>query len=300
VTERLLVTGCKGQLGSDLMRHLSGTFDVTGVDLNDFDLRERNTTLRFFESLGPAVVLHAAAYTDVDRCETDEDTATAVNVSGTANVAEACQTVGARMVYYSTDYVFDGRSETPYVETDTPNPQTAYGRTKLAGEKRVEETLEDFVILRLAWVYGFHGRNFVRTMLKLGYEQSRAVQRGEIIEPLKVVDDQVGNPTWTMEIARQTETILESDLRGIVHCTSAGETSWFGFARAIFDTLGLVVQMRPCPTREFPRPAPRPAYSSLENRRLKEAGINYMRDWRGALTEFLIGSKEALLSCNAT
>jgi dTDP-4-dehydrorhamnose reductase len=278
---------------------LGQRYAATGCDITEFDITDRLAVESFVGEISPAVVIHTAAFTDVDACESEKERAMAVNAAGTRNVAEACRAVGARMVYFSTDYVFDGKKEAPYIEEDPPQPLTVYGRSKLEGERHVQEIVEDHVILRLAWVYGYYGRNFARTMIKLGYEQTRAVQRGEIISPLKVVNDQTGNPTWTREIARQTAAVLKGNHGGLFHCTADGYDSWYGFAQQIFETLGMTVLLRPCATTEFPRPAPRPAYSALENRRLKQAGIDSMRPWREALNDFLLSKKETLLSCDA-
>ncbi len=285
--EKLLITGCRGQLGRDLISILSQEYDVIGIDLNDADICDRTAISSVIERIRPHVVLHTAAYTDVDGCESDQERATAVNAVGTRNVALACKEVSAWMIYYSTDYVFDGFNDKPYTEADKTNPQTVYGKSKLAGEEAVLTKLEDAVIMRIAWVYGQYGKNFVRTMLKLGREQLRATQRGEIAEPLNIVDDQFGNPTWTVDVVRQTEAILESDIRGVVHATSDGEVSWFGLAKAVFEITDQSVLMRPCTTANYPLPAPRPRRSSLENARLKQLGLNLMRPYRAALQEFL-------------
>ncbi|TET95057.1 MAG: dTDP-4-dehydrorhamnose reductase [Candidatus Zixiibacteriota bacterium] len=293
-TRRILVTGCRGQLGTGLTELLKGEYAVRGVDIQDFDIREYDRVLGCLKEIKPEVVLHTAAYTDVDGCETNREAAISINAEGTENIARACREVKAKLIYYSTDYVFDGAKSTPYIESDTTNPQTHYGRSKLEGEEAVASLLDDYVILRIAWLYGRVGRNFVRTMVQLGFRQMQQSRQGEIITPLKVVDDQFGNPCWTLEIARQTRVILASDLTGVFHATSEGETSWYGFAHMIFEKLNMPVQVRPCPTEEFPRPAPRPKRSSLENKHLKETGLNVMRLWDIALAEFLDQRGESL------
>jgi dTDP-4-dehydrorhamnose reductase len=284
---RILVTGHRGQLGSDLVTFLAAEHQVSGVDLPEVDITDLNQVLSAVRQFRPDVVIHAAAYTDVDGCESDSDTAFRVNSDGTWNVAQACADLGCRLIYYSTDYVFDGTKTTPYVETDLPNPKTVYGKSKLGGEEAILESIDDFAVLRIAWVYGLHGRNFVKTMIRLGMRQLADRRAGKPISPLNVVNDQIGNPTWTEEIVRQTAVVIDHDIQGTIHATSEGEASWYEFAREIFDTLGMDVDLRPCPTSEFPRPAPRPARSSLENARLKKAGCNVMRDYRAALEEFL-------------
>lgn len=288
--DRVLITGCRGQLGRDLIAHLDEKHDVVGVDFDDFDITNRQAVNDAWDHYRPSTVLHAAAYTDVDGCETNRLTAMSVNGEGTANVAMASKRYEARLVYYSTDYVFDGTSHHAYVEEATPNPRTVYGQSKLAGEKAVAAASEDNVIVRIAWLYGRHGGNFVKTMLRLGQEQLRG-ERGE----LRVVDDQSGSPTWTVEVARQTEAILNSDIHGIVHATSEGSTSWYGLTREIFRLAGMKVDVSPCTTAEFPRPAPRPANSVLLNRRLRQHGLLVMKPWDEALSEFMESNGKALL-----
>jgi dTDP-4-dehydrorhamnose reductase len=281
---KILVTGHRGQLGTDLIRGLAAGNRVTGIDLPEVDITDLSQVLSAVRLARPDVVIHAAAYTDVDGCESSRETAFAVNRDGTWNVAQACAELGARMVYFSTDYVFDGDKSTAYVETDVPNPRTVYGQSKLAGEEAVRELLDNYVIFRIAWVYGRYGKNFVKTMIRLG---KRQLGEGAKAGPLRVVDDQFGNPTWTVDIVRQTAAVLDTDLRGILHATSEGETTWFRLARDIFAFLKLDVSVEPCTTAEYPRPASRPHRSALENARLKQAGSNVMREYRKALEEFL-------------
>lgn len=295
VSEKILVTGARGQLGTDLVTVLSRNFPVIGLDIDDFDLTNPQHVDEMFGIHKPKVVIHAAAFTDVDRCESEPDLAMRVNAEAAGLVARACRESEAHMIYYSTDYVFDGASRSPYLESDTPNPQTAYGRSKLEGEHRVAAEMDNHCILRLAWVFGAHGRNFVKTMVRLGRDQIAKRERGEAVSPIRVVNDQVGNPTWTMDIVRQTEALVARPLTGLYHCTSEGECSWYDFARAVFSGLSMAVEVHPCRTSEFPRPAPRPAYSSLENAALKLRGRNVMRPWRDALDEFLSIRKEELL-----
>ena len=190
------------------------------------------------------------------------------------------------MIYISTDRVFDGEKG-DYREDDPPHPLGPYGQSKLAGEQAVQGVLDDYVILRIAWLYGRHGRNFVKTMIKLGFQQRHDLQKGREIAPLKVVDDQLGAPCWTMDIARQTRAVLSGQLTGLFHATSEGETSWYGFTQAIFATMKLDVVVEPCSSDESPRPAPRPERSTLSNQRLNEAGLNIMPDWKTSLESFL-------------
>lgn len=293
-----LVTGCRGQLGSDLMGLLASEHSVFGIDIEDCDITNRDAVRRAVIEVGPKVVLHTAAYTDVDECETNRDTAMLVNAEGAGNIAMACREAGARMVYYSTDYVFDGDNDRPYTEDDRPNPVTVYGQSKLQGERAVQAVLDDPIIMRIAWVYGRHGRNFVKTMIRLGMNQVAAREAGNEVTPLRVVDDQVGNPCWTMDIARQTRVVLAGQLNGLFHATSEGETTWYGLARAIFATLGMDVLLQPCSSAEFVTPAPRPMRSTLDNTRLAGVELNVMRNWKTALESFLHEEgKELIREC---
>jgi dTDP-4-dehydrorhamnose reductase len=286
VKKKLLVTGSKGQLGRDLIETLSPQFDITGFDIDRVDIRNLDQIISFFDSTKPDVVLHGAAFTDVDECETNIETAMAVNSDGTANIALACKEINARLIYYSTDYVFDGTKKSPYIETDEPNPQTVYGKSKLAGEQKIAEIIDDYAILRIAWLYGAHGKNFVRTMIKIGNDQLQKAKLGQVVDPLMVVNDQFGAPTWAIEVARQTKIVIDNDLNGIYHCTAEGETDWYDFAKIIFEELSLNVYLKPCTTEQLPRPAPRPKYSVLENKKLKDLNLNIMADYKTALKEF--------------
>jgi dTDP-4-dehydrorhamnose reductase len=298
VKRKILITGCQGQLGRALMPFFSCSYDVAGVAVEDCDVRNYLQVQACLRNMRPDVVLHAAANTDVDGCEANQQLALDVNAMGTENVARACEKIGAKMVYYSTDYVFDGVKGSPYVETDPVSPKNVYGKSKLEGEKRLANLLEDYVILRVAWLYGIEGENFVKKIVKLGLKQLEARKRGLQIEVIKVVDDQIGNPTWTLDVAAQTKVVIENDLVGLFHCTAEGDTSWFQFASDIFAILSLDVRMEPCLSDEFPRPAPRPRCTSLENKRLKDAGLNVMRDYKAALKEFLNKYGEALWTCD--
>ncbi|MCK4631746.1 MAG: dTDP-4-dehydrorhamnose reductase [candidate division Zixibacteria bacterium] len=284
---KVLVTGCNGLLGTELVNALSAEYDVTGIDLREVDIVDPVVVRSFMQQTRPEIVTHAAAYTDVDGCESNRDLAMSVNGDGTKNVAMACREIGAKLIYFSTDYVFNGKKDSAYLETDKPNPVTIYGQSKLAGERAIADTTDNFVIMRIAWLYGAHGKNFVKTMLRLGQAQIEAKQAGKMTDPLKVVNDQIGNPTWTADIARQIELLIGSDVTGLFHATSEGECSWYEMTRQLFRLRSMDVDLLPCKTEEFPRPAPRPARSSLENQRLKQLDLNRMRPWAEALEEFL-------------
>ena len=270
---RYLITGAGGMLGTDLRTALAGrdVLSPTRVELDVTDLEAVRDATR-----GVDVVINAAAYTRVDDAEDDEAAAYAINATGARNVARAAAEAGATLVHYSTDYVFDGTATTPYAENAATHPVTAYGRTKEAGEKFVlADGPERTYLVRTAYLYGAHGPNFVRTMLRLAGER----------DTLNVVTDQVGQPTWTADVARQTVALLESDGQpGIYHATSAGSASWFEFARAIFETAGLDPErVKPTDSHTYVQKAPRPAYSVLGHDAWGDAGLPELRDWRQAL-----------------
>ncbi|MGQ4420339.1 dTDP-4-dehydrorhamnose reductase [Streptomyces sp. SAS_269] len=278
---RWLVTGAGGMLGQDTVRELRERGeDVTGLGSTALDITEPGSVQRALDTHRPDVVVNCAAYTAVDDAETDEARALRVNGDGPRLLARACATHGARLVHVSTDYVFSGEArDTPYPEDHPPAPRTAYGRTKLAGERAVlAEHPGGAAVLRTAWLYGAHGRNFVRTMLEL--ETRR--------DTLDVVDDQRGQPTWSADVAARVADLGATDVHGILHATNSGETTWFELAREVFRLAGADPdRVRPTDSRSFPRPAPRPAYSVLGHARWRGTGLEPPRDWRSALYEAL-------------
>lgn len=288
---KVFITGHHGQLGHELVRQFEPVGEVRGADLPDFDICDQGSVRQMIESFQPDLVLHTAAYTDVDEAESATDKAFAVNAEGTRNVALVCRDIGAGLVYYSTDYVFDGTKSDPYCEDDTPAPLNVYGRSKLEGERQVADLVDNHCILRISWLYGHPGNNFVKTMLSLAQKQAEQDQNSEV-KPLRIVNDQFGSPCWTHEVAMQTATCIKHDLRGLFHATAEGDCSWYEFAADIFSQSGLEVKSEPCSTAEFPRPAKRPANSVLENQRLKRFGHNCLRDWRVALGEFLNSDRQ--------
>ncbi|MGE5607225.1 MAG: dTDP-4-dehydrorhamnose reductase [Bacteroidota bacterium] len=273
---RILVTGADGQLGKELTKRLQGT-DFLAVDIGDMDIIDQPATLKVVKSYQPDAVIHGAAYTNVDQAETDRQNAYRVNAIGTQNVAAACLACGAKMVYVSTDYVFDGTLGRAYTEFDQPNPQSVYGKSKLAGEVLAKHILNRLFIVRTSWLYG-DGNNFVRAMLRLGAENPE----------LKVVNDQHGCPTSTVDLANAILQLVETEHYGIFHAANTGVTTWFDFAKKIFELSGYDrVRVLPQTTAEFNRPAPRPAYSPLENLMLELAIGNVMRPWEEALKEYI-------------
>jgi dTDP-4-dehydrorhamnose reductase len=270
---RYLITGGGGMLATDLAAALAGR-DVTALARADLDITVRDDVIAAVR--GFDVVINAAAYTRVDDAETDEATAYAINATGAGNVAAAAAATGARLVHFSTDYVFDGTATSPYAEDHPTHPVTAYGRTKAAGEDAVrEQGPERSFLLRTAYLYGEHGPNFVKTMLRLSGER----------ETLSVVTDQVGQPTWTADVAAGTIALLDSDAHpGVYHATNSGSASWFDFARAIFEIAGLDPErVQPTDSAHFVQKAPRPAYSVLGHSTWTAAGIAEPRPWREAL-----------------
>ncbi|MBP5322138.1 MAG: dTDP-4-dehydrorhamnose reductase [Kiritimatiellae bacterium] len=275
---RLLITGGKGMLGRTLQRRLA-SHTLSIADLPETDITDPAGLAAAMRAFRPDTVIHCAAMTRVDDCETHRELAYRLNETGSRNVAAAARDVGARVIAISTDYVFDGHAARPYRETDEPAPATVYGASKLAGEQAIAELLPGaHTILRIAWLFGPGGPSFVHALMKLGADADGA--------PLKVVDDQIGNPTSTDAVASVLEWLLDHPLNGIVHGSCEGETTWYGLARELFARTGLRRPLQPCTTAEFPRPAPRPANSRLEKGRLHEAGFQ-MPDWRDALDRFL-------------
>ena len=283
----VLVPGGTGQLGRDLAALASDDVEVVAPGSAELDLTSAGAVVDAVSTLAERardtgrapLVINAGAYTAVDAAETDERRAFGVNADGPRVLAAACSSWRVPLVHVSTDYVFPGDAARPYEPEDAPGPRTAYGRTKLAGEEAVLGSGAQAWIVRTAWVYGLAGSNFVRTMLRLESER----------EQLSVVDDQRGSPTWSADLAagllRLGRSIVEGDRpRRVLHATGAGDVTWFGFARAIFEEIGADPErVRPCTTADFPRPAKRPAYSVLSNEAWRAAGLTPLRPWRDAL-----------------
>jgi dTDP-4-dehydrorhamnose reductase len=291
-TPRILIVGNAGQLGRELERIFAGVGTITAVDRESVDLADAQQTRDLVRRTAPDVILNAAAYTAVDRAEKEEALAHAINAEAPRVLAEEAHERNAIFVHYSTDYVFDGSKNSPWVETDQPHPLNVYGATKLAGEQAVAAAGGKYLIFRTSWVYGYHGNNFLLTMLRLGRER----------EQLSIVDDQLGAPTTAVELARVTYTTVTGILAGrfgapqqwagLYHTTCGGQVSWCGFADAIFSRasklLGAKVPaLTPIATKDYPTPAQRPLYSVLSNAKLREQFGVELPQWESALDEVI-------------
>lgn len=270
--------GAGGMLGKDLVPILSVKNQVWARDIDDFDITDQRRVQKEIEILQPQVVMNTAAYTDVDGCESGRETAFAVNAEGARNVALACVATGGRMIHLSTDYVFDGSSQTPYREEDLPNPLNIYGSSKLQGERYIQEILKNFLIVRTEWLYGRHGKNFVDTILRNAERQKE----------LRVVDDQRGSPTFTKDLSFALERLIGIEARGTLHVTNSGSCTWFEFARHILQEKGYNhVQVKPISSNELARLARRPAYSVMDCQRYEKLTGRKMRPWEEAIKEYL-------------
>src|SRR5580658_6532893 len=272
---RAIVFGASGLLGKALMREWAGDV-VTGLSSGDADIRDAKRVRQVVEQARPDWVVLAAAYTDVDGCESNQDLAFAVNRDGAVNVATAAKHVGARLVFLSSDYVFDGKKTTPYEIEDARNPQSVYGRTKAEAEIRLLALMPECCIARTSWLFGIGGKCFPDTILKLAASRPA----------LDVVNDQRGCPTYSVDLARAIVQLCRKDASGIVHVTNAGDCTWFDFAEEIVRSAGLATTVRPVSSQQMARPAPRPAYSVLSPARLQSLGIK-MPSWRDALQRYM-------------
>lgn len=266
----VLVTGANGMLGKDLCPILETCgYNVIKTGTNTMDITDFEAVSRVIGENSSQIVIHCAAYTNVDNAEKDFETAKLVNSTGTENLAKICAQKDITLVYISTDYVFDGQKTTPYIPEDTPKPINNYGLTKYLGEEAIRKHCKKYFIARTSWLYGIHGKNFVETMISLASKPE-----------LKVVNDQTGCPTWTVELSNGIVKLLEGKNYGTYHVCGSGYTTWYGFAREIFNQCGLEVNLIPCTTEEFPRPAKRPKFSVMDN-------SNICSDWKFALKNYL-------------
>jgi dTDP-4-dehydrorhamnose reductase len=282
---RILLTGADGQLGQELQHTLAPPGEVMVVTRQQLDLIQGEQIRQLIQKVQPTIIVNSAAYTSVDKAESEVDLAQAVNGTAPTIMAEEAEKTGALLLHVSTDYVFDGQKNTPYLETDPTHPLSSYGKSKLAGEVGIQQVTDNYLILRTAWVYGVYGKgNFVKTMLRLGQDR----------EELRVVADQVGSPSWAKDIADAIAQLLQTDVRGIYHFTNSGVVSWYDFAIAIFEearALGFPLKVQrviPITTADYPTPAVRPAYSVLSGKKITETLGDYPPYWRDSLRKMLI------------
>ncbi len=274
---KVLIIGAEGMLGHDLEAVLGVEHETSTTTIYTLDITDLEKTVKTIRGINPDVVVHAAAFTDVDGSEERADLAYQVNVLGTRNVAVACQETDSALVYISTDYVFDGTKGSPYQEYDQTNPLGMYGKTKYLGEVQVRDLLDKFYILRTSWLYGYHGPNFVATMLSLA----------EKMDQIKVVADQIGSPTYTVDLAEAINQLIKTPAYGIYHVTNSDHCSWYEYAQLIFQMQGVEVELIPVTTQEFGSAAPRPQYSVLDNYNWRMQGHSPIRSYKEALKDYL-------------
>jgi len=277
---RVLVTGAAGQLGHEVCREIGN--EAIGIDIAQLDITDRRMTHSYIDRLRPDAIIHCAAYTAVDKAESEPEHCHLINVLGTQWLAEAAKKVGAKFVYVSTDYVFDGMLDRPYEIDDAPNPISAYGRSKFEGEKVVLNIIEKSFIVRASWIFGLARNNFVKTMLRLGREYGA----------VRVVADQFGSPTYAPDLAKLLAAMVSSEKYGVYHATNDGFCSWYDFARAIFKMAGLEVLVDPIAAFEYPTAAARPKNSRLSKKSLTDAGFALLPTWQDALERFIVCMKE--------
>ena len=284
--KRIMITGASGQLGLALYRLLKDKteYELLRTDasanaegtVQALDITDEMAVETYIASLKPQIIINCAAMTAVDLCESEQDKAYRINALGPKYLSSAAEQIGAKLVHITTDYVFDGQGNTVYTEDDMPNPMSVYGKTKQAGDVFVRENCRKSFILRTAWVYG-EGKNFVKTMLCLAKNNSR----------IRVVSDQFGTPTSALELARVIIFLMETESYGIYHATCEGSTSWYEFAKTIFEEAGKIVEVEAIPTSEYPTPTKRPMYSVLDNKALRERHGYVMKDWKEAFREYM-------------
>lgn len=275
---KVLVTGVKGQLGYDVVNELEKRgHTAIGTDVEEMDITDAEKVREVLNAEKPDAVIHCAAYTAVDAAEDNVELCRKINAEGTENIAKACKELGCRLLYVSTDYVFNGEGERPWEPDDEREPLNVYGQTKYEGELAVEKYVEKFFIVRIAWVFGINGKNFIKTMLRLGEDH----------DELTVVADQIGSPTYTYDLARLLVDMIGSDKYGRYHATNEGLCSWYDFAVEIFRQAGMDVRVRPVTSEEYPAKAKRPHNSRMDKAKLEENGFERLPDWKDALGRYL-------------
>ncbi|MBT2763300.1 dTDP-4-dehydrorhamnose reductase [Paenibacillus sp. ISL-20] len=286
---KVLITGAQGQLGQDMARIFSRAgHEVFSYGREELNITDLDHSLHVVSTCRPDWVIHCAAYTAVDAAQTDVEGAYLVNAIGTRNMALAAEKIDAKIVFVSTDYVYSGTTERPYIEYDSPDPQSVYGKSKLAGEQMVQSFCSRWFIVRTSWLFGLNGNNFVKTMLRLGQEKPK----------LQVVNDQKGSPTYTVDLARFLLSIISTEKYGIYHASNSGSCTWYEFTGAIFEEareqlgLDITAELQPCTTAEFPRPAPRPANSVMDHLAIRLNQLEDLPHWRDGLKQFMLDIKQ--------
>lgn len=275
---KVLVTGVKGQLGYDVMKVLAArNMEAVGADLTEFDITDIDQTRAFITENKPDAVIHCSAYTAVDRAEDEKELVFNVNANGPRNIATVCKEIGAKMLYISTDYVFPGDGEHFYEPDDATGPKGEYGKTKLAGEQAVQEILEQYFIVRISWVFGINGNNFVKTMLRIGKER----------DEVSVVGDQIGSPTYTADLSELLCDMIATDKYGIYHATNEGICSWADFTKEIFRLAGYDTAVKAITTEEYGAKAARPLNSRMSKDKLVENGFHKLPTWQDALVRYM-------------
>ncbi len=275
---KVLVTGVKGQLGYDVVNELNKRGHIAiGTDIEEMDITDANSVDSVMKESAPDAVIHCAAYTAVDAAEDNVELCRKINAEGTQNIANVCKELDIKMIYISTDYVFDGEGERPWEANDERTPLNVYGQTKYEGELAVQNTLDKYFIVRIAWVFGVNGKNFIKTMLNLGKTR----------DALTVVNDQFGSPTYTFDLARLLVDMVETEKYGIYHATNEGICTWYEFAREIFRQAGMDVKVSPVSASEYPAKAKRPSNSRMSKEKLTENGFEKLPTWQDALSRYL-------------
>lgn len=280
---KVLVTGVRGQLGHDVVNELEKRgVETVGVDIQEMDITDSASVDRVMKEAAPDAVIHCAAYTAVDAAEENEELCRRVNAEGTRNIAAVCKELDIRMIYISTDYVFDGEGERFWEPDDERAPKSVYGQTKYEGELAVQELLDKYFIVRIAWVFGVNGKNFVKTMLNLSQNH----------DTVRVVNDQFGSPTYTYDLARLLADMVQTDKYGVYHATNEGVCSWYEFACAIFREAGIKMNVQPVSTQEYGAKAARPANSRMSKEKLTENGFERLPSWQDALRRYMAVLRE--------
>jgi dTDP-4-dehydrorhamnose reductase len=270
---KVLLTGSQGMLAQAFLKKKPKEWNILATDIEELDITQPGRVEKAVRAFQPNVIINCAAFTRVDDCETEKEAAFALNAAGPGNLAEPAQKIGAKLVHFSTDYIFDGGKKSPYLEDDPPLPINVYGMSKLEGEENIRKKADNHLIIRTQWLYGDGGNHFVKTILKMAKER----------DSIKVVNDQFGSPTWTEDLVDATIELIKKDRTGTYHVVNSGECSWYDFAVQIVKEAGLNTKVIPCATSEFPRPAKRPAYSVLSTQKIEAFLGTALPTWQTAL-----------------